>query len=175
MKGNLARTLVAATAILAGGAIVHAQIDPRTALLERGAWTALTAGQAHAAADAFREAIAADPKNARLHLGAGMAATLERRDADARDEFERALGLDPKLFEARVLLGQIQYRMGDPLSASRNPSAAACACPALSAVQAARSTSAARGSTCADSAAGSAATTARSRIRRAPFIAIRSS
>jgi hypothetical protein len=53
-----------------------AQIDPRSALLERGAWTALDSGQAHAAAEAFREAIAADPRNARLHLGAGMAATL---------------------------------------------------------------------------------------------------
>src|SRR5205814_7947811 len=53
-----------------------AQIDPRTALIERGAWSALRAGQAHAAAEAFREAIAADPKNPRLHLGAGMAASL---------------------------------------------------------------------------------------------------
>ncbi|MFN2624354.1 MAG: tetratricopeptide repeat protein, partial [Chthoniobacterales bacterium] len=38
---------------------------------------------------------------------------LERRDADARDEFERALALDPRLTDARLLLGQIQYRMGD--------------------------------------------------------------
>jgi len=120
MKRKSALALIAAAAVVLGtGAIVRTQIDPRTALLERGAWTALTAGQAHAAADAFREAIAADPKNARLHLGAGMAATLERRDADARDEFERALALDPKLSEARVLLGQIQYRMGDPQSAIR--------------------------------------------------------
>jgi tetratricopeptide (TPR) repeat protein len=90
-----------------------AQIDPRAALVERAAWTALNAGQARAAADAFREAIAADPKNARLHLGAGMAASLERRDADARDEFERAVMLDPKLDQARLLLGLIQYRLGD--------------------------------------------------------------
>src|SRR6266851_1182430 len=87
-----------------------AQIDPRTALLERGAWNALTAGQAHVAAEAFREAIAADPKNARLHLGAGMAASLERRDGDAKDALERALTLDPKLMQARALLGQIQRR-----------------------------------------------------------------
>ena len=38
-------------------AALSAQIDPRTALLERGAWTALNAGQAHAAAEAFREAL----------------------------------------------------------------------------------------------------------------------
>src|SRR5216110_910682 len=96
-----------------------AQIDPQTALVERAAWNALTAGHGRAAAEAFRTALAADPKNARLHLGAGMAASLERRDADACEEFERALALDPKLREARTLLGQIQYRMGDPQSAIR--------------------------------------------------------
>ena len=100
-------------------ALLGAQIDPRTALVERGAWNALNGGHARAAAEGFREALAADPKNARLHLGAGMAASLERRDADARDEFERALALDPKLTQARVLLGQMQYRMGDPALAIR--------------------------------------------------------
>jgi tetratricopeptide (TPR) repeat protein len=94
-------------------AALGAQIDPRTALVERAAWAALDGGQARAAADGFREALAADPKNPRLHLGAGMAASLERRDADARDEFERALALDPRLAQARALLGQIQYRMGE--------------------------------------------------------------
>jgi tetratricopeptide (TPR) repeat protein len=93
--------------------VLTAQIDPRSALIERAAWTALNAGEAHAAAVGFREALAADPRNAKLHLGAGMAASLERRDADARDEFERALELDPKLAQARALLGQIQYRMGE--------------------------------------------------------------
>ena len=101
------------------GAVPDAQIDPRSALIERAAWTALNAGQARAAADGFRSALAADPKNARLHLGAGMAASLERRDADARDEFERALALDPKLAQARTLLGQIQYRMGERALAVR--------------------------------------------------------
>jgi tetratricopeptide (TPR) repeat protein len=99
--------------------LVCAQIDPATALLERGAWDALNAGRAHAAAEAFREAIAADPKNARLHLGAGVAASQERRDADAKDEFERALALNPKLTQARALLGQVQYRMGDGPGAIR--------------------------------------------------------
>jgi tetratricopeptide (TPR) repeat protein len=120
LKRNLVVAALVSLAIVgASPAVAHAQIDPRTALIERGAWTALNAGQAHAAAEAFREAIAADPKNARLHLGAGMAAALERRDADARDEFERALALDPKLTDARMLLGQIQYRTGDVLTAMR--------------------------------------------------------
>ena len=96
-----------------------AQIDPRGALLERAGWDAIAAGQGAAAATAFREALVADPKNARLHLGAGMAATLERRDADAKDAFERALGLDPKLTRARALLGQVLYRMGELTEAIR--------------------------------------------------------
>jgi hypothetical protein len=100
-------------------ATLGAQIDPRSALIERGAWAALNAGQARSAADGFRDALAADPKNARLHLGAAMAAALERRDADAREECERALALDPKLTQARTLLGQLQYRMGERALAVR--------------------------------------------------------
>jgi len=111
-------TLVVLAAVWTA-APARAQIDPRAALVERAAWTALNAGRAHAAAEAFREALAADPRNARLHLGAGMAAALERRDADAKDAFERALALDPRLAEARALLGQIQYRMGDKAGAMR--------------------------------------------------------
>jgi tetratricopeptide (TPR) repeat protein len=111
-KGG-ARAVLAALLTIACARPAAAQIDPRTALLERAAFEALVAGRARDAADAFTQAIAADPKNARLHLGAGMAATLERRDADARAEFERALALDPKLAQARALLGQVLYRMGD--------------------------------------------------------------
>jgi tetratricopeptide (TPR) repeat protein len=100
-------------------ASARAQIDPRTALLERAAFDALTRGEVRQAAEAFREAIAADPRNARLHFGAGMAAALERRDADAKDQLERALALDRTLIAARLLLGQVQYRMNDRAAAIR--------------------------------------------------------
>lgn len=100
-------------------ATVSAQIDPQSALYERAGWDALAKGQAAQAAAAFREALAASPKDARLHLGAGMAAALQRRDTDAKDEFEAALALDPKLNDARTQLGLIHYRLGDPLSAIR--------------------------------------------------------
>ena len=89
------------------------QIDPSTALLEKSGWEALSAGNFRAAADAFRAAIGADSKNARLHFGAGTAAYLERRDEDATRALDRALELDPRLTDARVLLGQIRYRGGD--------------------------------------------------------------
>ena len=92
---------------------LSAQVDPRTALLERDAWNALNAGKTHAAADAFREAVAADPKNARNYLGAATAAFLERRYDAAKEALEHALSLDPTLARARSLLGQVQHRMGD--------------------------------------------------------------
>ncbi len=121
------RLAAAALAALAIGAPVRraecaggpaaVQADPQTALLERSGWDALAAGRAHEAAAAFRQALTADPKNARLHLGAGLAAFLERRDTDAKESAERALALDPKLLEARALLGQVQHRMGDTLGA----------------------------------------------------------
>jgi len=112
-------TVLALQLTVAFGGRLGAQIDPRTALQARGAWDALNAGDAHAAAEAFREALAADPKNARLHLGAGMAAALERRDRDAKDAFERALVLDATLTQARALLGQTQHRLGDVTGAIR--------------------------------------------------------
>jgi predicted dehydrogenase len=108
---------------------LFAQIDPRTALLERDGFDALNRGQARLAAETFREAIAADPKNARLHLGAGMAALLERRDADAKDELERALALDKTLTPARMLLGQVLYRMGDRAGALRTYEAVVAEAP----------------------------------------------
>jgi len=106
-------SLAAVLAMCLGAPGVVAQIDPRTALLEKAGWDALAAGQARAAAESFRAALAADPGNARLRLGAGLAAYGERRDADARLELERALALDPRLTDAREVLAQVQHRMGD--------------------------------------------------------------
>ena len=94
-------------------AAARAQLDPRTALLERDAFQLLEDGQPRRAAEMFREALKTDPNSARLHLGAGLAAYLERRNADARNELERALALDARLAEARVALGQVLRRQGD--------------------------------------------------------------
>ena len=121
-----AALLLGLTALAAPAA---AQVDPKNALLERSGWEAVNAGDARAAAEAFRSAIVADPRNAILHLGAGVAAFLERRDADARLALERALDLDPKLLDARVLLGQVLYRMGDATSAMRQLERAVASAP----------------------------------------------
>lgn len=64
-------------------AAASAQVDPKTAMLERTGWEALNRGDAAAAAAAFARAVPGDPANARVHFGAGVAAYLERRDADA--------------------------------------------------------------------------------------------
>jgi tetratricopeptide (TPR) repeat protein len=90
-----------------------AQIDPQTALLEKAGWDALADGRPQVAAEAFRAAIGADARNARLQLGMGVAAYLEQRDEESRLALERALALDPKLSDARVVLGQVLYRTGD--------------------------------------------------------------
>jgi len=107
----VAAVLAALMGLLPASAL--AQNDPRTAFLEQAGWDALKAGDAHAAAEHFRSALTSDPRNAQLHVGAGLAAYLERRDADARAALERALALDAGLIEARALLGQVQHRMGD--------------------------------------------------------------
>ena len=112
-----------ATAVIAVLTLVvtcaSAQTDPKTAMLARAGWDALARNQPREAADAFREAIARDPRNADLHLGAGAAAFLERRDADARAALERGLGLDPTLARAREILGLVLYRSGDVVAAVR--------------------------------------------------------
>ena len=75
-------------------------------------WSLLEAGQAQAAYDLFRQSIATTPRDARLHLGAGAAAYLLRRDEEARAALERALELNPELGLARELLGLVLYRTG---------------------------------------------------------------
>jgi len=96
-----------------------AQVDPRAALLERAAFEALNAGRAHEAAGMFRDALEGDPGNARLHLGAAAAALVEGRNADARDEAERASTLDRTLAQAREILGVAHHRLGDVAGAIR--------------------------------------------------------
>src|SRR5687768_3118831 len=100
-------------------ALLAAQNSPRVAMLEQAGWEAIKANRLQVAADAFREAILLDPKNAALRVGAGMAAALQRRDADARIHFEQALVLVPKLSIARLQLAHVVRRQGDYQEAIR--------------------------------------------------------
>ena len=87
--------------------------------LEQAGWQALAAARYREAADTFQKAIASEPRNARLHLGAGAAAFFERRDSDAQVSLRRALELNPVLRDARELLGLVYYRAGDLNAAIR--------------------------------------------------------
>ncbi len=98
-------------------------------MLEQEAWAALDAGKAQAAEQAFRDAIALDPKNARLHLGLGTTAFVLRRDADAVASLERALELAPGLTRARAQLGQVAKRQGNLQEAIRLYEEVAVAAP----------------------------------------------
>ncbi len=113
------RLIVALLAVLSLAAGASAQIDPKAAFLERDGFRALEAGDLALAADSFRQGLAIDPKNARLHLGAGIAAFLDRRDSDAKAALERALAIDPALVTARELLAQALKRLGDLAGAIR--------------------------------------------------------
>ena len=121
--------LLSLLAFVAGSAPAAAQVDPKTALLEKAGWNALREGHAHDAADDFRQALDADPRNARLHLGAGVAAFLERRDADAKASLERALEIDPALTDADRVLGQVLHRSNDLPGAIRAYEALTAASP----------------------------------------------
>lgn len=50
------------------------QAEPPGAALARSGWAAIQAGKLEDATRAFGEVIAADPQDAMLHLGAGLAA-----------------------------------------------------------------------------------------------------
>jgi hypothetical protein len=106
-----------------------AQSDPRSALLERAGWDAVAAGQTDVAAEAFRQALTTDPRNAQLHLGIATVAFIQHRDDDARSALEKALTIDPKLTRAQSLLGRILYRSGDLPGAIRLFETVASAAP----------------------------------------------
>jgi tetratricopeptide (TPR) repeat protein len=90
-----------------------AQLYTKTDLLERAGWEAIAARNAKAAAEAFGQAVATEPRRATLHLGLAAVALLEGRDEDAEPSLRRALELDPAVPLARSMLGQLLYRRGD--------------------------------------------------------------
>jgi tetratricopeptide (TPR) repeat protein len=117
---NQAMALARSLALLVlFAASAGAQVDPNTALLERAGWDALNQGNARTATAAFRDALRADPNNGRLHLGAALAAFLDKRDEHARDEATRALAINPKLTQAREVLAHALHRLGDLSGALR--------------------------------------------------------
>jgi Tetratricopeptide repeat len=95
-----------ATLALAGG-----QSLPQGPL--RAGLEALQRGEAEQAAAAFRQAVAANPRDPAGLAGSGAAAHLLGRDDEAVAFLERALAIDPEFVYAAHLLGQIAYTQGD--------------------------------------------------------------
>lgn len=93
--------------------LVVEQNSPRVAMLEQAGWEAIDANRLPLASAIFKEAIPLDPKNGALRYGAGLAAFLQRHDAEAKQHLEQALALDPKLTRARLPLAQVARRQGD--------------------------------------------------------------
>src|SRR6476620_6202291 len=88
-----------------------AQSAPQGA--SRVGWEAIQRGDAEKAASAFREAVAADPRDPVALAGAGVAAHLLGRDDQAIGSLKRALEIEPDYAYAAYLLGQLAYAHGD--------------------------------------------------------------
>jgi tetratricopeptide (TPR) repeat protein len=65
------------------------------------------------AATQFRRALSVEPENPAALFGAGAAAHLLGRETDALAFLKRALTIEPRLWQASALLGEIAYHQGD--------------------------------------------------------------
>jgi predicted Zn-dependent protease len=70
------------------------------------------AGNLSAAKSRAASAVTADPNNALAHLSQGVAYEMANDDAAARRAYEQAVRIDPKLGEARRMLGSLLLRTG---------------------------------------------------------------
>jgi tetratricopeptide (TPR) repeat protein len=94
--------------LLLAGAPQAAPQDP-----ERAAWDAIQRGDGEKAASAFRQVLAANPRDVRALTGAGIAAHLLGREDEAVSSLKKALQVEPDNVQALYLLGQIAYGQGD--------------------------------------------------------------
>jgi tetratricopeptide (TPR) repeat protein len=78
---------------------------------------ALDEGKYDAAAQAFRKAIEADPKDYFAHFNLAMAFTLLQRDPEAVAEYRKTLELKPGLYEAELNAGIVLLRQKNPAGA----------------------------------------------------------
>ena len=79
----------------------------------RAGWEAIQRGDGEKAASAFRQILAANPRDVRALAGAGLAAQLLGRGDQAVSSLKRALQVDPDNVEVLYMLGPIAYGQGD--------------------------------------------------------------
>jgi hypothetical protein len=98
---------------------IWAQSGSRLPLVRHGdAWRALEEHRYGDAAGLFASAARAEPGDATLWFGDGVAALMRGLNAQARRSFERALAIDSGLTDAAILLGQALYRDGQVAQAT---------------------------------------------------------
>jgi adenylate cyclase len=97
------------------------KLDPDFA----GAWAGLATAHVHLfswrgrepdlqkARDASTRALALDPELAEAHVAAGQGLSMDQRYAEAAAEFERAIELDPALFDAYYYYARSCFKAGD--------------------------------------------------------------
>jgi tetratricopeptide (TPR) repeat protein len=95
---------------LMGASLAHAQTAGE---LNAAGWKLLQGGDGARAARVFAEALGLEPDQPVLLFGAGAAAHLNGKTKDAITNLQRALGVNPALTPASVLLGEIAYAEGD--------------------------------------------------------------
>lgn len=80
--------------------------------LNTAAWKQLRSGNADRAARLFAQALATQPDDPVLLLGAGATAHVQGRSDEAVARIQRALRANPAFVEASLLLGEIAYSLG---------------------------------------------------------------
>lgn len=110
---GMRRASLAVVVVLVAGPVFAQGAPGRAAVAAHEGWAAIRAGRSQAAAVAFADALAADPREPSLHLGAGLAAHLLGQTTRARQSLEEALRLAPAYTPASLLLGEVLYRGGD--------------------------------------------------------------
>ena len=113
------RTIAALSLTLLSCTYFHARFQPALHAqsgvvdLNDAGWKALNKGDADRASRNFAEALAIQPNNPVLLLGAGASAQAQGKPKEAMARLQRALELDPRLVTASRLLGQIAFHEGE--------------------------------------------------------------
>jgi len=131
---RLGVSVFAALLLAAAVRPAHAQSPLGELSPGRAGVEALDAGRLDEAGHWFEVAAARMPTEPSGHVGLALVRMLQGRFDDARTSLDRALRIDSKNVAARILLGRLQRRTGDPQGAVRTYTALVADAPALTEV-----------------------------------------